>query len=153
MDVRSALGSLQLPVAAVGLALVVFAVGGIVSMDPPPAGSEGFVGGLAVLFLYFLAWVGFLVLSLGLAIPPLNGYGLRFTRAQRGLFVLAGVAGLVSAVGPFVAFGLIYSNPNLLVTAWLAIVSVGILALLSGLVWRSIQVWHRDADFVVAGGS
>ena len=153
MDVRSALGSLQLPVVAVGLALVVFAVGGIVSMDPPPAGSEGFVGGLAVLFLYFLAWVGFLVLSLGLAIPPLNGYGLRFTRAQRALFVLAGLAGLVSAVGPFVAFGLIYSNPGLMVTAWVATVGVGILALLTGLVWRGVQVWRGDVDFVVAGGS
>lgn len=153
MDVRSALGSLQLPIAALGLALVVFAVGGIVTMDPPPAGSEGFVGGLAVLFLYFLAWIGFLVLSAGLAIPPLNGYGLRFTRSQRGLFLLAALAALLSAVGPFVAFGLVYSNPGAMVTAWVVVTGVGVLSLLSGLVWRGVQVWRTDVDLVASGGS
>lgn len=147
MDLRSALGSLQLPVAGTGAFLVVVSVGQILTMPSPPPESDGFVGGLAVLFLYFLAWVGFLVLSLGLAIPPGDGYGITFTRAQRVLFLLAAVAALVSAVGPFVAFGLIYSNPSLMVSAWLAITGIALLALATGLGWRGVQAvqsWRRD---------
>ncbi|MFC7251238.1 hypothetical protein ACFQJ5_15540 [Halomicroarcula sp. GCM10025324] len=153
MDVRSALGTLQLPVATLGLALLLVALVGIATMDPPPAGSDGFVGGLAVFFLYIVAWVGFLVLSLGLAIPPLGGYGLRFTRPQRGLFLLAGLAAFLSAVGPLVAFGLVFSNPGAMVLTWLAITAVGILSLVGGVVWRGVQVWRDDAALVVAGGS
>ena len=153
MDVRSALGSLQIPVAGLGLALIVFAVGGILNVEPPPPGSDGFVGGLAVLFLYFLGWVGCLVLSVGLAIPPLNGYGLRFTRYQRGLFLLAALAAFLSAVGPFVLFGLVYSNPGAMVVAWFVVTGIAVLSLLSGLVWRGVQVWRADVDLVAAGGS
>ncbi|PSQ01744.1 hypothetical protein BRC92_10060 [Halobacteriales archaeon QS_4_69_31] len=139
MDLRSILGSLQLPVATVGTLLVVVAVGSVATMPSPPPESEGVVAGLAVLFMYVLAWVGFLVTSLGLAIPPGDGYGVTFTRYQRGLFVLAAVAGLLSAVGPFVAFGLVYSNPSLMTTAWLALASVAVLSLAAGLVWRGVQ--------------
>lgn len=145
MNVRSLLGSLQLPIAAVGTVLVVFAVGQLVTMNPPPPGSEGFVHGLALIILYVLAWVGFVVLSMGLAIPPKDGYGIAFTRRQRGLFVTAAVAAVLSAVGPFVAFGLIYSNPTLLVSAWLAVMSVAIIALAAGLIWRgaeAINTWR-----------
>jgi len=147
MDAKSLFGSLQLPVATVGALLVALSVGSILTMPSPPPESEGFVAGLAVLFLYFLAWVGFLVLSAGLAIPPGDGYGITFTRAQRGLFVTAAVAGLLSAVGPFVAFGLLLSRPSLMAGAWLALMGLALTALTGGLVWRGIRaVWTRRPD-------
>lgn len=147
MKVRALLGSLQVPIAAIGLLGVAAAVGGIVTLDPPPAGSEGFLSGLAILFLYFLGWMGFLVLALGLAIPPGDGYGITFNRYQRGLFVVAAVGALASAVGPFVAFGLVYSNPSLLFNSWLVITSVAVLSLVGGLVWRGVEAlraWRVD---------
>lgn len=149
MNVRALLGSLQLPVAVLGAGLVVVSIGGISTMPSPPPGSEGFAAGLALLFLYFLGWVGFLVLSFGLAIPPGDGYGIGFNRYQRGLFVLAGVAGLTSAIGPFVAFGLLFSHPSLIGIAWLVIMGVAVLALTAGLLWRGIQAlqdWRLDGS-------
>lgn len=139
MNVRSMLGSLQIPVAVVGAALVAFAVVGVVTMPPPPPESDGFVSGLAAIALYVMGWVGFLVASLGLAIPPGEGYGVTFTRHQRWLFVIAAVAGVGSVVGPFVAFGLFLSNPSLMVSGWIAIMGIAVLALLSGLGWRGVQ--------------
>lgn len=143
MDLRALLGSLQIPVAALGGFLVIFSISLVLTMPSPPPESEGFVSGLAFIFLYFLAWVGVLVTSFGLAIPPGEGYGITFNRYQRGLFLLAGVAGVLSAVGPFAAFGLIYSNPSLMVNAWLATMGVAVIALLSGLVWRGAQTVYR----------
>jgi len=155
MRVRALLGSLQIPVAAVGVALVLVSVGSVVTMDPPPEG-EGFVAGLALVFLYFLAWVGFLVTSFGLAIPPGDGYGVTFNRYQRGLFVIAGVAGFLSAVGPFVLFGLLYSNPSLMGTAWVATMGVAVLSLAAGLLWRgitSVRTWRTGRESPPASGS
>ena len=136
MNLRAALGSLQLPIAGIGALLVAVAIGGIATMPSPPPGSEGFVSGLAALFLYFVGWVGFLIMSTGLAIPPGEGYGITFDRRQRWLFVTAAVAGFLSAIGPFVAFGLLLSNPSLMVSAWLALMGVAIAALLLGIAWR-----------------
>lgn len=139
MNVRAMVGSLQIPIAVVGTLLIVFSVGAIVMIPSPPPGSEGFVSGLAFIFLYFLGWIGFLALSFGLAIPPGGGYGIRFNRYQRALFVLSGLAGILSAVGPFVAFGVLLSHPSLIGTAWVAIMGVGLLALTAGLLWRGVQ--------------
>lgn len=155
MRIRALLGSLQIPVAAVGAALVVFSVGSVVTMDPPPEG-DGFVAGLAILFMYFLAWVGFLVTSFGLAIPPGDGYGVTFNRYQRGLFVVAGVAGVLSAVGPFVLFGLLYSNPTLMGTTWVATMGVAVLSLAAGLCWRGVETvrtWRTDREPPNTAGS
>lgn len=136
MNVRSLLGSLQLPVAGLGAVLLVAALGSLLTLPPAPPESEGFVRGLAVLFLYFLAWSGFVVVALGLAIPPKGGYGISFNRYQRGLFVTAAVAAVGSAVGPFVLFGLFYSNAELLVYSLLGLVLVAVGSLAGGLLWR-----------------
>lgn len=139
MNVRSILGSLQIPVAVVGAALVAVAVVGTVTMPPPPPESDGFVAGLATIALYVVGWIGVLVASLGLAIPPGEGRGITFTRRQRWLFVLAAMASIGSVVVPFVAFGLLLSNPSLMVAGWLAIMGVAVLALFAGLGWRAAQ--------------
>ena len=121
-------------------------------MPSPPPESEGFVAGLAIVFLYFLGWIGFLVLSFGLAIPPGDGYGISFNRYQRGLFAFAGTAGVLSAVGPFIAFGLLLSHPSLMGTAWVVIMSVALIALTVGLLWRGVQAvrqWRSNNEFTL----
>jgi len=146
MPGRSILGSLQLPIAGLGGLLLVLSLSSLVSMPAPPPGSDGFVGGLATPVLYVLAWVGFLGLSLWLSIPVGSGFGIAFTRGHRGLFLLAARAALLSAFGPFVLFGLIYSNPSLMGLAWLVCMGVAVLAFFVAVLWRitnAIQSWRR----------
>lgn len=138
MKTRALLGSFQLPVAGVGAVLLTGAVGTILLL--PPAEGEGFVRGLAVLFLYVLAWSGFVVLSVGLAIPPSGGYGIQFGRRQRGLFVVAAIAAVGSAIGPFVAFRLFYTDTELLVYSLLGLAGLAVIALSGGLLWRFGEV-------------
>jgi hypothetical protein len=143
------LGTLQLPVAGLGTLLVAFSIGSILTTSSPAPEGEGFVSGLAILFLYFLAWIGFLILSFGLSIPPGDGFGVTFNRYQRGLFIVAAGAGLLSAVGPFVAFGLLLSDTSLMVNSLLALMGVALLSLLVGLLWRAIQAiqtWRLNDD-------
>lgn len=139
MDVRSLLGSLQLPVAGIGLFVMLISLATAFTMPPSPPDSEGFVQGLALIALYVFAWGGFVVLSLGLAIPPGEGFGIDFTRIQRGLFLVAAVAAVASAVVPFAMFGLLYSNPNLLAMSLLALFAVALLTFTTSVVWRAGQ--------------
>lgn len=140
MDARSLLGSLQLPIAGVGALVLVLSVATLLMIPPSPPESEGFVRGLAYIALYVIAWGGFVLFALGLAIPPgSDGFGIRFTRAQRALFAVAALAAVASGIGPFVAFALLYSNPSLFVNSLLALVVIAVLSLLAGLGWRAGQ--------------
>lgn len=137
MDVRSLVGSLQLPITGLGALATVSAVGMLLSLETPA--RPDIPHGFAILFLYVLAWAGITVTSLGLAIPPGEGYGIRFRRGQRLLFVLAAVASVASAVVPFVALTLIYSQPNVAVYSWLGTITVAVLALVGGVGWRAVD--------------
>lgn len=57
MDVRSLLGSLQLPVAVVGAVLVAGGVSQMAALTPVPE-RGGLPGGLALCFSYAIAWAG-----------------------------------------------------------------------------------------------
>lgn len=144
MTVRSALGSLQLPIALGGALVLVWAVVQLATLPEPQAGSDGFPQGLAVLFLYVLAWAGFTASAVGFAIPPGAGYGIRFTVRQRRLFAVAAVSAIVSAVLPFVAFGLLFAasmegNWTVVLLAW-GVPAVGaVVGYVGALGWRAGQ--------------
>lgn len=151
MEIRSLLGSLQLPVAGIGLFVTLISLAMAFTMPPSPPDSEGFVQGLALLALYVFAWGGFVVLSLGLAIPPGEGFGIGFTRIQRGLFLVAALTAAASAIVPFAMFGLLYSNPELLAMSLLALFAVALLTFTTSLAWRAGQVladrmWASDTE-------
>ncbi|MFB6095888.1 MAG: hypothetical protein ABEJ74_00680 [Haloferacaceae archaeon] len=139
MDARSLLGSLQLPIAGAGALVLALAVASTLALPPSPPDSEGFVRGLAFIVLYVLAWGGFVLLALGLAIPPGGGVGVDFTRGQRALFLLAALSGAGSVVVPFAAFALLYANPTQFLLLVGALVAVAVLSLLGGLGWRAGQ--------------
>lgn len=137
-SLRAIVGSLQLPIAGVGLFVLALSSWNIYTLPPSPPGSDGFVEGLAVFFLFVGILVGFTLFVVGLLVPPGPGYGVHFTRRQRWLFAYALVgplAGLVATVslaflttGPWVG--------NLVVVA----VVTAPLAVLVGLGWRAGQV-------------
>lgn len=152
MQLRSWLGSLQLPVAGVGVALVVFAAGSIATIPEPPAGSDGFVGGLAVVFLSLIGWAGLVVAPLGLAIPPSGGYGVRFNRYQRGLFVASSAGWFLAGVIPLLGFGLLLRQPDLMVSSLLALATAATLSLVAGLCWRGGEAIGRRVGGLDAFG-
>lgn len=140
----SRLSALQLPVALAGAAVVAWAVAELATLPPPPPGGDGLPGGLAALFLYGVAWVGFVVCSVGLAIPSDGRRGVAFSRGQRRLFGAAAVAAVASAVLPVVGFGLLLAAVGadvawLAVLGWLVPAAVAVLALLAGLGWRAAE--------------
>lgn len=139
MDIRAVLRSLQLPVAAVGVIVMTFAVAGVLTLPTAPSRSEVFVAGLARIALYVIGWIGFLVFTVGLAIPPGDGYGVHFTHQQRRLFILAGAAAAVSMVGPFAAYGILLSNPLVGMVLWAGTVSVAMIAVAVSVLWRGVQ--------------
>lgn len=144
MDLRSAVGSLQVPVAVVGGLLLVGALAQLAAMPEPPPGQDDIPHGFAVLFLYAVVWIGFVVGSLGLAIPPGDGYGIRFNRYQRLLFLGAAGAAFASLLLPIVAFGWLFAttmggNVELAVLAWFGPSALAVIALVGGLGWRAAE--------------
>ncbi|MFK8215424.1 hypothetical protein [Haloferax volcanii] len=142
-SVRAVLGSLQLPVAGAGVALLAFVWRTAVTMPPTPPGSDGFAHGLAGFFLLVFGVVGFVLLAGGLLIPPGPGYGVRFTRRQRWLFAYALVAPAL-AVGGFLATVVLSSALGGLGGLAGSVVSLvaltAPLAVLVGVGWKGAQV-------------
>lgn len=142
MDLRSVLGSLQLPVAALGALVAVGSLWQITQLVPIPD-RGGLPGGLALLFLYGIAVLGLTVCALGFAIPPGDGIGIEFERRQRYLFGLSALAAVGSVVLPLVTLPVVLGagpGQNLLwlvAVAWLAPLAIAVLSLLGALCWRA----------------
>lgn len=138
MTIKSMVGSLQLPIAGLGTILCVSALTTLMSLPPSPPG-EGFVRGLALVVLFITAWAGFVIASLGLAIPPGDTVGIQFNRWQRRLFLLAGALAVLSAATPLV-FWVIVGSTNFSLgsagLAWVIVMGLAILSLGSSIVWR-----------------
>lgn len=146
MSFWSRLGFLQLPVAAFGLLGVAMAVNQLSTLPPSPPGSDGFVGGLAVFFLYALGFTGFVIAALGFAIPPGDHVGIRFGRWQRRLFVGAAGCALGSVIAPLAAWPLVAStrfSVDIVYGAWVGLSAVAVLALIGGLGWRTTEAVAR----------
>jgi len=146
MNLRSALGSLQLPVGGLGLLVVAVSLAQLHAIPEPPPGSDGFVEGLATFFLGLLALGGFVVSALGFAIPPGEGYGVRFGRWQRRLFVAAAVGGLVSLLVPLFAWSVVAATgvgPGVVVLAWLGTLALAVLSFVGTLGWRIAEAVAR----------
>ena len=142
MSVRSRLGVLQLPLAGFGLLVVAWAVSQLLTLPPSPPDSDGFVEGLAIFFLAASGFVGFVFVALGLAIPPGDNFGIRFTRWQRRLFVGAAIAALGSVVVPLAAWPLLASTgfgPDTAFVTGVGLSAVAVLALVGGLGWRTAE--------------
>ncbi|EMA08558.1 hypothetical protein [Haloferax denitrificans] len=142
-SLRTVLGSLQLPVAGAGVALLAFVWWTAATMPPPPPGSDGFAHGLAGFFLLVFGVVGFVLLAGGLLIPPGPGYGVHFTRRQRWLFAYALVAPAL-AVGGFLATVVLSAGlgglGGLAGSAVSLVALTAPLAVLVGVGWRGAQV-------------
>ncbi|WP_411967461.1 hypothetical protein [Haloferax sp. YSSS75] len=137
-SLRAILGSLQLPVAGVGVVVLALASWNLYTLPPSPPGSDGFVEGLAVFFLFVGIVVGFVLLVLGLLIPPGPGYGIHFTRRQRWLFAYALVGPIAGLLGT-VSLAFLTTGPW--VTTLVAVaVGTAPLAVLVGIGWRAGQV-------------
>ncbi len=141
MNLRSVLGSLQLPVAALGALVAVGSFWQITELMPIPD-QGGLPGGLALLFLYAFGVVGIAVCALGFAIPPGDGYGIQFQRRQRLLFGLSAVGAIGSAILPLLALPVAASaGPEqglfwVIGLAWLGPLAVSLLSLAGALSWR-----------------
>jgi len=151
MDRRSALGSLQLPVAAIGALVAVGSFWAISDIVPTPE-QGGLPGGLAVLFLYGFGVVSLAVCALGFAIPPGDGFGVEFERRQRYLFGLSAAGALGSVVLPLltlpVALG---AGPEqdllwLVAVAWVGPLATSVLSLLGGLTWRGASTAYVSLE-------
>ncbi len=149
MELRSVVGSLQLPVAAVGALLAALAVDGLLSLPSTPDG-EGFLQGLAVLFLYAVGLVGFVLFTLGLAIRPGDGYGVSFRRRQRRLLFAGAGATAGALLLPLVAFGLLYAaamgGSRAPFYLWGLLHAVGVLSVGAALAWRGADAVRSFAE-------
>jgi hypothetical protein len=151
MDLRSVLGSLQLPVAVLGALVAVGSFWAITNIAPTPE-QGGLPGGLAMLSLYVVGVGGIAVCALGFAIPPGDGVGIRFERRQRYLFGLAAVGAIGSVVIPLVTLPILlgagpeYDLLWLLGVVWIAPLAVSGLSLLCALGWRGVTAASRYLD-------
>lgn len=146
MTLRSGLRSLQLPVAGFGLLVVAQAIHELRTIPEPPPGSDGFVGGLAVFFLGLFALGGFVIAALGFAIPPGDGFGIRFDPWQRRLFVAAALAAVASILAPLVGWSVLVAlglGPGAVVFVWFGLAAVAVLAFAVALGWRIAQAVAR----------
>lgn len=157
MNLRSALGSLQLPVAALGALVAVGSFWQLTELLPIPD-QAGLPGGLAMLFLYALGVAGIAVCALGFAIPPGDGFGIRFERRQRLLFGLSAAGAVGSVLLPLVTLPVVLgAGPEqnlfwLVAVAWLGPLAVAVLALLGGLGWRAAAAAYASFEDGGDGG-
>lgn len=136
-QLRRALGSLQLPVAGLGLSSCILFLSIFASLFGRTPEGDGFVHGGALLFSYALAVAGYALFAIGLAIPPGPGVGIRFRRGQRLLFVGAAVAAVASVVLPlFLLPTALGGNANPIFYVWVTTTSLAVLGVAGGLTWR-----------------
>jgi hypothetical protein len=140
MDIRATLESSQLPIASFGALVCLGAIASVWSM--PPAEGDGFVTGLATLVLYVVAWIGFIVTCLGLAIPVSDGLGIQFNPWQRRLFLAAAVFGVLGVVSPLVFWPVVATTAlslDAVAMAWVGVMGLAVLSMVGGLGWRAVE--------------
>lgn len=140
MSLRSSLGSLQLPIAGVGLLVAAWATRQFLSVSAGGPESADLVTGLAMVVLYALALVGLAVAALGLAIPPGEGPGVRFNRWQRRLFLGSAAAALLSVCAPLLAWGIVAGTGlgfGAVGWSWIILLGGAVAALVGALAWRA----------------
>lgn len=143
MRTRAVLGSLQLPIAGLGGLLLVGAVAALLSMPPSPPESEGFVRGLAMLVLFVVAWAGFVIIAIGLAVPPRTGAGIRFNQWQRRLLILAAILSILSLLSPLLFWSVVATTGISLGSAaltWVVVMGLAVLSLITSVGWRIGEV-------------
>lgn len=147
-SIRRVLGSLQIPVAAVGALVSLTAAGTFGSLLGRTPPGDGFIHGGALLVTYALTVGGFALFAVGLAIPPMSGVGIRFRRAQRILFVVAAGAAVASVILPLAAFPTaLGGDATIVLVAWGVPTAVALLGVATGLVWRAAErLRERSAD-------
>lgn len=133
------LGGRALLVAS-GLLVAGGTVYGLATMPAPPAGSDGFVTGLAYLFGSVVVVLGLGAASLGVVLPTAVGVDdpAGFGRGQR--LLLKAAAGLI---GGGLLLGLAFGFATELqfgLFLWLAFVVLGVLVVLVAIGWRSLEV-------------
>jgi hypothetical protein len=146
--IRRVLGSLQLPVAGVGVLVCLLAAGTFGSLLGRTPPGDGFIHGGALLMTYALTVGGFALFATGLAIPPMSGVGIRFRRGQRVLFVVAAVAAVASVILPLAAFPTaLGGDATIVLAAWGVPTVVAVLGVATGLLWRAAErLRERGAD-------
>lgn len=142
VKVKSLVGLLQLPVAIIGGLLCLGAIATILTLPPSPE-DEGFVRGLAVIFLFIIAWAGFVTAALGLAIPPADGIGVQFNSWQRRLFLAAAGLAILSAISPLIFWTVVTATGlslGSIALAWLVTMGLALLSFVIGLGWRIAEL-------------
>lgn len=142
-SLRAILGSMQLPVAGLGLVVLGATWWWFRNLPPSPPGSDGFVEGLAGIFLLVFGLAGYALFVAGLLIPPGPGYGIQFTRKQRWLFAYALVVPVVGVVVFFSSIAMsaaVGGASEPLLTVFFVIVPTAPLAVVVGLGWKGGQV-------------
>lgn len=154
---------LQAVLTVLGVSVAFFGATLAASIDVPPGGGD-IPTGFAMLFSWALVAIGVATAALGLVLLDETGVGAYLARGQRRLVRAGGGLLLVAAVLPFLGVLLLpvllgYGTPggpetddtllSVVLFVWLAITALGVLGVLSGVVWRVIDILadHLDLGF------
>lgn len=155
----------QAAVTGLGVLVVAFGVSVAASIETPPGGGD-IPTGFATLFSWALVAVGVVLTGIGLVLLDDTGLGAYLERGQRRLVRAGGALLLAAALLPFVAvlllpvlFGLVGPgtgrDPNAVLSnallAWLALVGLGGLGVLSGVGWRLVDALRERFDDGIPG--
>lgn len=132
--------ALRVVLAVAGAGVAGLTVVELATMPPSPPGSDGFVGGMAVIVGSAVIVLGLGLAALSLALPALLGRAdpLGFGRHQRLALRAAGALVVVGA-----ALGIAYGYLTMLplgVLVWLAFVALAAVIAGVALVWRLAEV-------------
>jgi len=126
---RRVLGSLQLPIAGIGLSSCLLFLAILASLFGKMPEGNGFID--VLLFGYALAVAGYVLFAVGLAIPPAPGFGIGFRRGQRLLFLSAAVAAVASVVLLLVLLPTALGD-NAILYSWLTTAGLAVLGVADG---------------------
>lgn len=146
---RDTRGSVQATTALVGALVFVVGSAALFSIGPPLADGGDRPRGFAMLGTYLIAWGGFLMLSFGLSAVSDEESRLSCSRPQRRLFLIAGVGGVLSVVGPLsmLVLSVSTSTPrhipdigtNLTIGFWYASSAGALISFGAGILWRCVD--------------